>query len=477
MAADYPFVLAGKPTRSAQSLTVRNPYDGSEVGRTWIAGDAEFDLAADAAVAAAPVMRALPAYERAAILMRASAELLERKEDIARTLAGEAGKPLKDALIETDRAAMTFHVAAEEARRLGGEFVPMDLAPHGAGRLAIVKRVPVGPVAAISPFNFPLNLTAHKIAPAVAAGNPIVLKPATKTPLSAITLADILIRAGLPPPAISVLPMARTTGDRLVTDERFKLLTFTGSSSVGWGMKTRAGKKRVILELGGNAGVIVDDTADILFAAARVAAGGFGFAGQSCISVQRVYVHDRVFDDFTSALVALVEELKVGDPLDPTTDVGPMIDEGEAERIDTWVREAVAHGARVLTGGKRLGGALYAPTVLTDVPAEARVCAEEVFAPVVVLARFSSFESALEEVNRSTYGLQAGVFTASLDRSLQAFDTIEAGGVLVNDVPTWRIDHMPYGGVKDSGLGREGPKYTIEEMTEPRLLVINRRTV
>ncbi len=477
MAADYPFVLAGKPTRSAQSLTVRNPYDGSEVGRTWIAGDAEFDLAADAAVAAAPVMRALPAYERAAILMRASAELLERKEDIARTLAGEAGKPLKDALIETDRAAMTFHVAAEEARRLGGEFVPMDLAPHGAGRLAIVKRVPVGPVAAISPFNFPLNLTAHKIAPAVAAGNPIVLKPATKTPLSAITLADILIRAGLPPPAISVLPMARTTGDRLVTDERFKLLTFTGSSSVGWGMKTRAGKKRVILELGGNAGVIVDDTADIRFAAARVAAGGFGFAGQSCISVQRVYVHDRVFDDFTSALVALVEELKVGDPLDPTTDVGPMIEEGEAERIDTWVREAVAHGARVLTGGKRLGGALYAPTVLTDVPAEARVCAEEVFAPVVVLARFSSFESALEEVNRSTYGLQAGVFTASLDRSLQAFDTIEAGGVLVNDVPTWRIDHMPYGGVKDSGLGREGPKYTIEEMTEPRLLVINRRTV
>ncbi len=477
MAADYPFVLAGKPTRSAQSLTVRNPYDGSEVGRTWIAGDAEFDLAADAAVAAAPVMRALPAYERAAILMRASAELLERKEDIARTLAGEAGKPLKDALIETDRAAMTFHVAAEEARRLGGEFVPMDLAPHGAGRLAIVKRVPVGPVAAISPFNFPLNLTAHKIAPAVAAGNPIVLKPATKTPLSAITLADILIRAGLPPPAISVLPMARTTGDRLVTDERFKLLTFTGSSSVGWGMKTRAGKKRVILELGGNAGVIVDDTADIRFAAARVAAGGFGFAGQSCISVQRVYVHDRVFDDFTSALVALVEKLKVGDPLDPTTDVGPMIEEGEAGRIDTWVREAVAHGARVLTGGKRLGGALYAPTVLTDVPAEARVCAEEVFAPVVVLARFSSFESALEEVNRSTYGLQAGVFTASLDRSLQAFDTIEAGGVLVNDVPTWRIDHMPYGGVKDSGLGREGPKYTIEEMTEPRLLVINRRTV
>lgn len=477
MSADYPFVLAGKPTRSAQQLTVRNPFDGSEVGRTWIAGDAEFNLAADAAVAAAPVMRALPAYERAAILMRASSELAHRKQEIALTVAGEAGKPLKDALTETERAAMTFHVAAEEARRLGGEFVPMDLAPHGAGRLAIVKRVPVGPIAAISPFNFPLNLTAHKIAPAIAAGNPIVVKPATKTPLSAITLADILVRAGLPGDAISVLPMTRTTGDRLVTDERFKLLTFTGSSSVGWGMKTRAGKKRVILELGGNAGVIVDDTADIAFAAGRVAAGGFSFAGQSCISVQRVYVHDRVFDDFTSALVKLVEGLKVGDPLEATTDVGPMIEEGEAERVESWVREAVADGARVLTGGKRLGGALYAPTVLTDVPADARVCAEEVFAPVVILARFSSFEAALVEVNRSTYGLQAGVFTASLERSLQAFDAIEAGGVLVNDVPTWRIDHMPYGGVKDSGLGREGPKYTIEEMTEPRLLVINRRTV
>ena len=475
VANDFPFVLAGKPTRSSDPLTVRNPFDGSPAGQTWLAGDPEFDLAADAAVAAAPVMRALPAHERATILMRASAELRRRREEIARTLAAEAGKPLKDALIETDRAALTFHVAADEARRPAGDVVPMDLAPHGTGRLAIVKRVPIGPVAAISPFNFPLNLTAHKIAPAIAAGNPIVVKPATKTPLSAITLADILVRAGLPGGAISVLPMARTTGDRLVTDERFKLLTFTGSSSVGWGMKARAGKKKVILELGGNAGVIVDDTADVRFAASRVAAGGFGFAGQSCISVQRVYVHDRVFDEFTSTLVELVAALKVGDPLDAATDVGPMIEESEAERIETWVQEAVAAGARVLTGGQRLSGAFYAPTLLTDVPADARVCAQEVFAPVVVLARFSSFESALQEVNRSTYGLQAGVFTSNLERSLQAFDTLEVGGVLVNDVPTWRIDNMPYGGVKDSGLGREGPKYTIEEMTEPRLLVINRR--
>jgi glyceraldehyde-3-phosphate dehydrogenase (NADP+) len=460
--ADAPFYLAGKPTTSDNVLDVTNPFDNSRVGRTWLAGDAAFDRAADAAVAAAPAMRRLPAFERAAILMRASHEILARKDLIAQALAGEAGKPIKDARIETERAAMTFHVAAEEARRLGGDLVPMDLAPHGVDRFAVVKRVPVGPVAAISPFNFPLNLTAHKIAPAIAAGNPIVLKPATKTPLSAITLADIVVQA-------------RKTGDRLVTDERFKLLTFTGSSAVGWDMKARAGKKRVILELGGNAGVIVDDSADVELAAARVAAGGFAFAGQSCISVQRVYVHAQVFDDFATRLVKLVAALKVGDPMDPSTDVGPMIEEGEAERVDTWVREAVLSGARVLTGGTRLGGPLYAPTVLTDVPRDARVCAQEVFAPLVGLFKVKSFDEALVEVNHSTYGLQAGVFTADLESTMRAFDTLEVGGVIVNDVPTWRIDHMPYGGVKDSGLGREGPKYTIEEMTEPRLLVINRR--
>jgi acyl-CoA reductase-like NAD-dependent aldehyde dehydrogenase len=476
MAAESPFYLAGRPTTTTDPLDVRNPFDGSVVSRTWLAGDAEFDRAADAAVAAAETMRRLPAYERAAILSRASSELVARKEEIARTLAGEAGKPIKDALIETDRAAMTFQVAAEEARRLGGEYVPMDLAPHGTSRMALVKRFPVGPVAAISPFNFPLNLTSHKIAPAIAAGNPIVLKPATKTPLSAITLAEIAVRAGLPPAAISVLPMDRKTGDRLVTDDRFKLLTFTGSSAVGWGMKARAGKKKVILELGGNAGVIVDESADLAFAASRAAVGGFAFAGQSCISVQRIYVHSRVLAEFSEKLTEAVQALKVGDPMDPSTDLGPMIDEGEAERVDQWVQEAVAGGARVHTGGKRLGGPVYAPTILSDVARNARVCAQEVFAPLVVLAPFDSFDQALDEVNRSTYGLQAGVFTADLEHAMQAFETLEVGGVLINDVPTWRIDHMPYGGVKDSGLGREGPKYTIEEMTEPRLLVINRRT-
>jgi glyceraldehyde-3-phosphate dehydrogenase (NADP+) len=419
-------------------------------------------------------MRALPAYERGAILQRASGRIAGRREEMARTLASEAGKPIRDALTEVDRATMTFHVAGEEARRIGGEVVPMDLAPHGVGRVGIARRVPIGPVAAISPFNFPMNLAAHKVAPAIAAGNPVVLKPATKTPLSALYLADVLLEAGLPPDAISVLPMAREAGDRLVTDDRFKLLTFTGSSAVGWKMKERAGRKRVILELGGNAGVIVDDSAEVDFAARRIATGGFAYAGQSCISVQRVYVHERIQDAFTERLLALVEGLRIGDPLEPTTDVGPMIEESEAARIESWVDEAVKGGARVLTGGKRLGAALYAPTVLADAPVDARVCAQEVFAPLVALFPFRDFDAALREVNRSSYGLQAGVFTASLEHTLRAFDALEVGGVIVNDVPTWRIDHMPYGGVKDSGLGREGPRYTIEEMTEVRLLVINR---
>jgi glyceraldehyde-3-phosphate dehydrogenase (NADP+) len=466
--------LAGNWARSGQELKVTCPFDNTEVGTTFLAGDAEFECATGAAVEAAAVMRRLPAYERGAILARAQAHLASRREEIARIIAGEAGKALKDARAEVDRGTQTFHVAAEEARRIGGEVIPMDLAPHGRGRIAFTRRFPIGPVAAISPFNFPFNLAAHKLAPAIAAGNPIVLKPATKTPLSALVLADALDRAGLPKGALSVLPMSRQTGDRLVTDDRYKLLTFTGSSSVGWGMKARAGRKKVILELGGNAGVIVDETADLDFAARRIAVGGFALAGQSCISVQRVYVHANVFDRFASQLVERVEAMVVGNPLDEATDIGSMIEEGEAARVESWVAEAVKDGARALTGGRRLGPAVYAPTVLTGVPETAKVCAQEVFAPLVGLYRFDDFDDALARVNQSSYGLQAGVFTNDLLRTLQAFDALEVGGVMVNDVSAWRIDHMPYGGVKDSGIGREGPRYTIEEMTEPKIVVINR---
>jgi acyl-CoA reductase-like NAD-dependent aldehyde dehydrogenase len=470
----HPFFLAGSWEQSSQPLPVTCPYDNSLVGTTWLAGDVEFERATQAAVAAAGVMRRLPAYERAAILMRAHAHLVARREEIGRTIAAEVGKALRDALVEADRGIQTFQVAAEEARRIGGEVIPMDLAPHGRGRVAFTRRYPIGPVAAISPFNFPFNLTAHKLAPAVAAGDPIVLKPATRTPLSALVLADALDKAGLPKGALSVLPMSRTTGDRLVTDERYRLLTFTGSPAVGWGMKARAGKKKVVLELGGNAAVIVDETADVEYAVKRVAAGGFSLAGQSCISVQRVFVHAKVIDRFQAQLVARVEALKVGDPLDPTTDVGPMIEESEAARIESWVNEAVGEGAKVLTGGRRLGPAVYAPTVLIDVPETSKVCAQEVFAPLVGLSPFEDFHDALARVNRSAYGLQAGVFTNDLLRALDAMDVLDVGGVIVNDVSAWRIDHMPYGGVKDSGLGREGPRYAIEEMTEPKILVINR---
>ncbi len=473
MAHEHPFFLAGRWERSPQILSVTNPWDGAPVGTTWLAERAQVEAAIAGAVAAADLMRRLPAYERAAILTRAAAVLTRRREEIGRTLAGEAGKPIRDALTEVDRAAMTLQVAGEEARRLGGDVIPLDLAPHGKGRIAILRRFPLGPVAAISPFNFPLNLSAHKLGPAVAAGNPIVLKPATKTPLAALFLAGALEEAGLPAGALSVLPMSRDLGDALVTDERFKLLTFTGSSAVGWAMKARAGKKKVVLELGGNAGVIIDASADVAWAATRVAAGGFAYAGQSCISVQRVFVHNRVYDDFAGRLVARIGQLVVGDPLDPATDVGPMIDAGEADRIEAWVNEAVAGGARVLTGGKRIGPCAYAPTVLEGAPEAARVCAQEVFAPLVGLYRFSDFDEAVAAVNRSRYGLQAGVFTNDLPHTLTAFERLETGGVIVNDVPTYRIDHMPYGGVKDSGVGREGPRYAIEEMTEPRLLVIN----
>jgi acyl-CoA reductase-like NAD-dependent aldehyde dehydrogenase len=471
---DRPFFLAGEWESSKRTLPVTCPFDNSLVATTWLAGDHEFERATQAAVDAAAVMRRVPAYERAAILMRAHANLVARREEIGRTIAGEAGKALRDAVAEADRGTQTFQVAAEEARRIGGEVIPMDLAPHGRGRVAFTRRYPIGPIAGISPFNFPFNLTAHKLAPAIAAGNPIVLKPAAKTPLSALILADALDKAGLPKGALSVLPMSRQTGDRLVTDERYKLLTFTGSSAVGWAMKARAGKKRVLLELGGNAGVIVDETADVDYAAKRIAYGGFALAGQSCISVQRVFVHASVFDRFASTLCARVEALKVGNPLDPATDVGPMIEESEATRIESWVNEAVREGARVLTGGRRLGPALYSPTVLVDVPETAKVCAQEVFAPVVGLYRFEEFGDALARVNRSSYGLQAGVFTSDLARTLDAMDGLEVGGVMVNDVSAWRIDHMPYGGVKDSGIGREGPRYAVEEMTELKIVVINR---
>ncbi|MFO1540927.1 MAG: aldehyde dehydrogenase family protein [Chloroflexota bacterium] len=390
---------------------------------------------------------------------------------MGRTIAREAGKPIRDALGEVDRAILTFRLGASEAERLGGEVMPLDLNPASKGRIGITRRFPVGPVAAISPFNFPLNLAAHKIAPAIAAGCPVVLKPPTKDPLTMLLVAQIIEAAGLPAGALSVLPMTREAGDRLVTDPRFRLLTFTGSPAVGWSMKERAGKKKVVLELGGNAGAIVDRTADIDWAVKRALVGAFSFSGQVCISVQRLVIHEDVWEPFVERFVAGARALRVGDPLDPETAVGPMLDAGQARRIASWVDEAVAQGARVLCGGTA-DGAFYPPTVLADVPPTARVCTQEAFAPVVTLSRFRDLAEAFAIVNDSAFGLQAGLFTNDLAGAFAAFEELEVGGVILNDVPTYRIDHMPYGGVKDSGLGREGLRYAIEDMTEIRILVV-----
>lgn len=470
---DWPVLLAGRWITAPEALDVNSPYNGALVGKTWLGGDAEFERAAQAAVAARDAMRGWPVHARQRTLRQVATRLRAERDSCALVLAGETGKPLRDALVEVERAASTFDAAADEASRLGGEVVPMDLAPHGEGRLALTRREPLGPIAAITPFNFPLNLVAHKLAPALATGNPIVLKPATKTPLSALLLARFLIDAGVPEGGLSVLPLVRSAADGLVTDDRFALLTFTGSAEVGWGMKARAGHKRVVLELGGNAGVIVDRTANVEAAVRRVVAGGFTFAGQSCISVQRVYLHDEIAEAFTDKLVAAVARLRAGDPLDPATDVGPMITTGDVDRIDAWVQEAVAEGATILTGGRKLGPSLYAPTVISNAPATARICRDEAFAPLVGLYRFSTLDEAISAVNASKYGLQAGIFTRELSHALEAFRRLEVGGVVVNDVPSYRVDSMPYGGVKDSGTGREGPRYAMEAMTELKLLIIN----
>ncbi len=469
--------LAGADASSVRALEVKSPWDGAVAGRTWLADAGQYEQAAQACVEAAPAIAAIPVHERAAVLRRVSERLRGDPEPFARRIALEAGKPIKDATAEVARAAMTFEVAAEEARRVSGsgDVIPMDLAPHGEKRLAIARRVPLGPIAAISPFNFPLNLVAHKLAPAFAAGNPVVLKPASRTPLSALALAGLMRDCGLPPGALSVLPMDRDTGNALVEDDRFRMLTFTGSSEVGWAMKARAGRKKVVLELGGNAGVLVDASADVAHAVDRIVAGGFGYAGQSCIAVQRVYVHERRWDEFMERLVPAVAAVPVGDPLDPETVVGPLISTDDVERVETWVAEAVEAGATVLAGGRRVDDRTFAPTVLTGVPATAKLCAEEAFAPVIVCEKIASFDEGLAALNASAFGLQAGIFTADLEGALGAFDALDVGGVLINDVPTYRIDHMPYGGVKDSGMGREGPRYAIEEMSELRLLIVVRR--
>ncbi len=473
MTARYPMYLAGEWVESDDPLAVVNPYDGTVIGTTFQASRAQLDRAIGAAEAVFPCLKAMPTYDRVNMLRALAAKLKERRDEVARTICLEAGKPIKEAEVEADRGVFTVETAAEEAKRIEGDLMPLDLLPSSKGRFGIVRRFPIGPIAGISPFNFPLNLALHKLAPALASGNPIVLKPPSRDPLTMLLVAGMVAEIGAPKGAVSVLPMNREVGDAMVEDERFKLLSFTGSPDVGWDMKRRAGMKRVVLELGGNAGVIVDEDADLAFAAQRVRVGAYAYAGQVCISVQRVFIHEAVYDRFREMLVQQTEAMTLGDPLDRTTDLGPMIDEKAAQRSASWIAAAVGAGARVLTGGKAEGRFLQ-PTIIEHAPPDAFVCSREAFAPLVTIFPVRNFGQAVAEVNNSVYGLQAGVFTNNLERALYAFEAIEAGGVIVNDVPTFRIDHMPYGGVKASGLSREGVRYAIEDMTEMRLLVINR---
>ncbi|OGS01082.1 MAG: aldehyde dehydrogenase [Elusimicrobia bacterium RIFCSPLOWO2_12_FULL_59_9] len=470
----YEILVGGEWEKSGRTLEVINPFDGRPAALTYAADAAQLERAVKKLQDSFALTRRLPSYERSRILSRIAVSVEAHRDDLAATIAVEAGKPLKDSAREVERAVLTLQTAAEEAKRIPGEVMSLDLAAGAEERFGIVRRYPIGPVLAITPFNFPLNLAVHKLAPAIAVGNPILVKPASKTPVVMLKLARLVLEAGWPKEALSVFPLAASSYDRLVADERFKLLTFTGSQDVGWQIKAKAGKKKVVLELGGNASAIIDEGASAAFAAKRVAAGAFALAGQSCISVQRVYVHESLKNSFTQELLNLVQGLKVGDPMDPAVDVGPMIDAASAQKTKAWLEEAVKEGAKILCGGG-VNGTIMQPTVLASVNPLSKVCAEEAFAPLVCLFPFNDFEDALRQANDSRFGLQAGVFTPSLEHALAAFERLEVGGVMINEVPTWRMDPMPYGGVKDSGLGREGVKYSIECMSEPKLMVLNRR--
>ena len=468
------FLVDGKWMEAGDPVEVRAPYDGSVIARVFQGGREHAEAAIAAAVKAFGTTRRLPAFERQRVLRRVAENIGERKEEFARTLAQEAGKPIKAARTEVGRAIFTFNVAAEESTRIYGEYLPLDWQESTAGRWGIVRRFPLGPIAGITPFNFPLNLVAHKVAPAIACGCTMVLKPAPQTPLSALLLAEAIQQAGWPDGALNVLPLSNEDASVLVTDERLKLISFTGSAAVGWDIKRRAGKKKVILELGGNAGVIVHSDADLAYAAERCVAGGFAYAGQTCISVQRVLVERSVCGKFTELLLAGVKRLQTGDPLQESTDLGPLIRESDAVRASDWVQEAVRSGARLLCGGHR-NGPLLEPTVLTGTRAEMKVNCQEIFAPVVTVEPYDDFLEACRQINNSPYGLQTGIFTRDAKLLFNAYEELEVGAVIAGDVPTFRIDHMPYGGIKDSGLGREGLRYAIEEMTESKLLVMNLR--
>lgn len=467
----YPFYLASKPVYANEDLEVRNKFNDELIATVALASASDIDQAIAAADKAQAAMKALPSYKRQAILNHCVARFKERFEELAQALCQEAGKPIKDSRGEVTRLIDTFQIAAEEATRIYGEVMPLDISARAEGYQGMWKRVPIGPCSFISPFNFPLNLAAHKIAPAIAAGCTFILKPASLTPISALIVAEILAETDLPEGAFSILPCRRDGADLFTTDDRLKLLSFTGSPDVGWDLKKKAGKKPVVLELGGNAACIVDEGTDLNDAVARIIFGAYYQSGQSCISVQRIMVHESLYEEAKAKLTTAVQNLVMGDPADENTFIGPMISVKEAERLHGWVEAAKAGGATVLAGGNR-NGAMLEATLLTDVTDDMDVYRQEAFGPVAIISKFSDFDAALEEVNNSDFGLQAGIFTKDIYKAHKAWDVLEVGGVVIGDVPSWRVDHMPYGGVKDSGLGREGIRYAIEDMTEMKLMVL-----
>lgn len=467
----YPYYLANRPEAPNQDLEVVDKYSGEVATRVALADEAAIDRAIAKAVEAAEPMARMPAYARQAVLDHCVSRFRERSEELAEALCIEAGKPIKDSRGEVSRLIDTFRIASEESVRLGGELMPLDISPRAEGYRGQWRRVPVGPCSFISPFNFPLNLAAHKVAPALAVGCPFVLKPASLTPIGALVIGEVLAETDLPEGAFSILPCRRDGAQLFTTDERLKLLSFTGSPDVGWALKSQAGKKKVVLELGGNAAVIIDQDADIQDAVERVVFGAFYQSGQSCIGVQRILVHEDVVDSFREQLISATSALEMGDPKDESVFIGPMISEKEAMRLEGWIRDAEKDGARLLCGGRREGALLQA-TLLEDVPGTADLVCKEAFGPVAVISTFRDFDAALDQVNDSVFGLQAGVFTRDLYRAERAWERLDVGGVVIGDVPSWRVDHMPYGGVKDSGLGREGVRFAMEDMTEIRLLVL-----
>ena len=467
----YGYLLGGEEIASGEKLEVRSPYSGEAVAEVHLADEAVFEKAILKAQGAAPALAKLSSYDRYAILSKAACEVTKRADEIAKMIALEGGKVIKLARGEVARCANTLTVAAEEAKRIGGEVLSLDWVKNADRRWGLTRRFPVGLVLGITPFNFPLNLVAHKVGPAVAAGCPIVIKPASAAPVSALLLGEILYSCGLPKGALSVLPSKSGVAQKFAGDERFEMLSFTGSAAVGWRLKAKAGRKRVTLELGGNAAAIVHHDADLARAAPRCVFGAFAHAGQVCIHLQRIYVHRQVFDEFMKDFLERTEKQVVGDPIDSKTDVGPMIEPEAALRAKEWIDGALNAGAQALAGNRLDGNFVY-PTVLTNTRPDMKVVSEEVFAPVVVIEPYSDFDEALSRVNDSRYGLQAGIFTKDLTLVNRAFERLEVGGVIAGDIPTWRVDHMPYGGEKDSGSGREGLRWAIEEMTRLRLLVI-----